>query len=281
MKYGSYYKAYEAHYNGEQCIAKVTDSSNNCFVMLLKQEKDFLQSVCLDHSCIVKFLDTLDKSRSLVLLMERMWISLTEFLNSKQLNDHKESILRDAASGLHYIHEKGIIHCDLTGDSIWLTENMRAKLSDFGRATFSQQNIIRYSPEKLDHMPPEVFEHNCKAHFSNKVDVFSFGCVIIHTFTHERPIPDFDKYVSTSEIGKYIKHSEISRRSVCLKKLKNTYSIKFYDIVLTCLQDNPDCRPTAAVLSSSLEKQITMKVTNTFKLGMLNSYCIFVVNLTS
>ena len=260
-------------------MAKVTDSSKNCFVMLLKQEKDFLQSTCLDHPCIVKFLDTLDKSKSPVLLIERMWISLTEFLNSKQLNDHKESILHDAASGLHYIHEKGIIHCDLSGDSIWLTENMRAKLSDFGRATFSQQNIVRYSPENLDHIPPEVFEHNSKAHYSNKVDVFSFGCVIIHTFTRERPIPDFDKYVEISETGKYIKHSEISRRSVCLQKLKNTYSIKFYDIVLTCLQDNPDQRPTAAVLLSSFEKQITTKVTKTFKSGMLNSYCNFVVNL--
>ena len=277
----SYYEAYEAKYNGEQYMAKMTDPNKYSAVMLLKQEKEFLQAVHLDHSCIAQFLAAFDKPKPL-LLMERMWMNLTGFLdNKKQLDDHKNSILCNAACGLHYIHKKGIIHCDLTADSIWLTENMKAKLSDFGRAIFSEQNIIRYSPENTDHMPPEIFECYSKINYSTKVDVFSFGCVIIHTFTHEHPTPDFDKYVRTSEIGKYIKHSEISRRSVCLKKFKHTInSIKLHDIVLTCLHDSPDHRPTAAALLSSLEEQITLNVTNTFKFGMLNNYN-FLVNLKS
>ena len=252
-------------------MAKVIDPSKYGSAMIFKQEKEFLQVVHLDHPCIVQFLTALDKPKPL-LLMERMWMNLTEFLdNQKQLDDHKNSILCSAACGMQYIHEKNIIHCDLTADSIWLTENMKAKLSDFGRATFSEQNIIRYSPENSDHMPPEIFECYSKINYSTKVDVFSFGCVIIHTFTHERPTPDFDKYVGTSEIGKYIKHSEISRRSVCLRKFKNDInSIKLYNIVITCLHDSPDHRPTAAVLLSSLEGQITLNVTNTFKFGMLN-----------
>ena len=280
MKYGSYYEACEAQCDGEQCMAKMIDSNKNSSVILLKQEKDFLQVFHLDHPCVVKFLSTLDKPKSPVLLMERMWMSLTEFLDNKQLDDHKYSILRDVACGMHYIHEKNIIHCNLTGDSIWLTENLKAKLSDFGQATFSQQSIVRYSPENLDHMPPEVFEHYSKASYSTKVDVFSFGCVIIHTFTHERPVPDFDKYVRTSENGKYIKHSEISRRPVCLAKFKNNVnSIKLHDIVLECLHDNPDYRPTAAMLYSSLEEQITLNVTNTFKCGMLSICHNFIVTL--
>ena len=277
MKHGSYYAVYGAHYNGKQCMAKKTiDSNKYSSVMLLKQEKEFLQAAHLDHPCVVKLLAILDKPNSPELLMERMWMNLTQFLdNKKQSDDHKYSILCDTAHGLNYIHEKGIIHCDLTGDSVWLTENMKAKLSDFGQASVSQQSVVRHSTENLDYLPPEMFEHYSKASFSTKVDVFSFGCVIIHTFTHERPVPDFDKYVRTSKTRKYIRHSEISRRSVCLKNLKNNInSIKLHDIVIMCLQDSPDRRPTAATLFSLLEEQIALNVTNTFKLGMLNNIVI-------
>ena len=121
-------------------------------------------------------------------------------------------------------------------------------------------------------MPPEIiYEPYSKASYSTKVDLFSFGCIIIHTFTQECPIPDFEKYVETSEVGKYKKHSEIERRSVCLKKFRNSCkSVELHDVTLKCLQDNPDNRPTAAVLSSVLEKQPAMSSTvpYSFKFGM-------------
>ena len=40
------------------------------------------------------------------------------------------------------------------------------------------------------------------------------------------------------------------------------------------LQDNPVHKPTAATL---LEEQIALNVPNTFKFGMLNNYCNFIV----
>ena len=238
--------------------------------ILLNKERRFL--LLLKHNpFIVQLLATYGNPQSPVLLMERMWMSLTEFLTNKELQHNKIKILHDAACGLHYIHEKGIIHCDLTTNNIMLTENITAKLADFGQANFCQQNI-KYSTESLDHLPPEMI---CKPYFgtnvSTKVDVFSFGCVIIHTFTQEFPMLDFDKYVETSEVGKYVKHSEVERRSNCLKKFKNeSKSTELYDIVLKCLQDNSDNRPTAATLLPLLDKQMTTDVPNSFKCGMSN-----------
>ena len=119
-------------------------------------------------------------------------------------------------------------------------------------------------------MPQEIFEPYSKANCSTKVDVFSFGCVIIHAFTQQYPTPDLhDKYVETSEVGKYIKHSEADRRSVCLKKFKSSCKdLPLYDSVLKCLQDNPNSRPTAASLCLLLEKQLAKYTPISSKFGM-------------
>ena len=254
-------------YCGKQYIAKKEHSQNNFSKKLMKHEWKLLAH--LNHPHITEQLAMFDKSKStLVLLMEQMWMSLSEFLTNKHSHHDKISILRDAACGLLYIHEKDIVHCDLTADSILLTENLTAKLADFGRATRRQQIFLKYLPENLDHMPPELIEPYSKASLSTKVDVFSFGCVIIHTFIEECPIPDFDKLVETSEVGRYKKHSEVERRSICLKKFKNNCnSTKLHNVVSKCLQDNPDCRPTAATLLSLLKSQLAI-VHNSLKYGM-------------
>ena len=259
--------SYEAQYCGKKCVAKKEDVENNISKKLLKQEGKFLHH--LNHPCVVQHLAMLNDLNPLVLLMEKMSMTLTEFLTSKRSHHVKISILHDTARGLHYIHDKGIIHSDLNGDNILLTENVTAKLADFGRANFCQQHM-KYLPETLHHLPPEIFEPYSRANCSTKVDVFSFGCVIIHTFTQERPIPDLDKYVETSEGGKYKKHSEVERRLVCIKKIKkDVNAIKFYNILLKCLQDNPDHRPTVATLLSLLDKKQAINFANFFKFGML------------
>ena len=254
---------YEAQYCGKQCLARKELPKNDISRTLLKREWQFLAS--LKHPCVVQLLTTPDDAEIPILLVERMWMSLTEFLTNRQSHHDKVKILHDVACGLHYIHSEGVIHCDLTGDNILLTKDITAKLANFGRATFHQQKI-NYLPENLNNMPPEIFEHST-ACCSSKVDVFSFGCVMIHTFTQEPPIPDCDKYVETSKVGVYKKYSEVERRSVCLKKLKTTIiTIKLHDTVLRCLQDGPDCRPTAVTLLSVLARQLTKYAT---KFGML------------
>ena len=266
LQHGAYYLGYEAQYNGKQYIAKKEHAKYKFSKKLLKQERKLL--VHLNHPCIVQQLAVFDSARSPVLLMEKMWMSLSEFITSKQSHHTKfSSILYDTACGLQYIHERGIVHCDLTADNILLTEKVTAKLADFGRAGFCQ-DAIKYLPEVSDHLPPEVLKLYPKSSYSTKMDIFSFGCVVIHTYTQEYPTPDCDQYVKTAEAGKYKHYSEIERRSACLKKFNDKYnSIKLHSMVLKCLQDNPDHRPTATILCSLLEKQLSP---NLFKYGMCN-----------
>ena len=267
LKYGSYYVVHDAQYEGKQCITKLEHSKTVNSKKLLKQERKVL--VTLNHSCIIQLLDKQCNPKSPELFMEKLWISLTDSLASKKIHYDKITILQDVANGLSYIHEKGIIHCNLTGNSILLTDKGRAKISDFGRAFFYQSSFVSSSPvivENLDYMPPEVLIPI--PIYSTKLDTFSFGCVIIYTVTQEPPMPDCDRFVKTSEVGKYKIYSEIDRRSVVLKKLKkDCRGMKLHDIVLKCLQDNPDNRPTAEALYLLLKKQIINATNNFLRYG--------------
>ena len=277
LRHGVYYLGYEAQYNGKHYISKKEHVESKLSKKLIKQERKLL--VYFKHPCIVQQF-AVYSARSPVLLMEKIWMSLSEFITNKQSHHTKLGILYDTACGLQYIHERGIIFCDLTANNIFLTEKVTAKLADFGWASFCQ-DAIKYLPENSDHLPPKVLQLYSKTSYSTKVDIFSFGCVIIHTYTQEHSTPDCDKCVETDEAGKYKYHSEIERRSVCLKKFSNNCnSIKLHTMVLKCLQDNPDYRCTATILYSLLEKQFSP---NVFKCGMctkaysLATYCVTIV----
>ena len=275
LKHGSYYVGYEAQHNGKQYIAKKVDTKNMISKKLLKQERKLL--VYLKHPHVAQQLAVFGCPKSPILLMERMWMSLGEFIVNDQSHHDKISILHDTACGLQYIHEQGIIHCDLTAESILLTEKVTAKLADFGQAFFCRQTMtMKYFSKIPDHLPPEVLKPYPMTSYSTKVDIFSFGCVMIHTFTQEHPTPDLDKYVETSEVGKYRHNSEIERRSVCLKKFTNNCnSQELCNLMLNCLQDDTDYRPTAETLCSLLKKQLIP-----FTYGMCNvAVNVFIIHL--
>ena len=69
-------------------------------------------------------------------------------------------IASDVASGLNFVHSQGVVHRDLKPANIWLTEDGRAKVGDFGialwldrtRLTMDGGAIMRGT---VSYMPPE------------------------------------------------------------------------------------------------------------------------------
>ena len=247
---------YAAQYHGKECAAKIAYSrSDNNLQKSLKEESKLL--VTLRHPCIIQLVGIFFRKNdptSPVILMEKMCLNLMEFLANKRSFQDKLTILHDVACGLCYIHSKNIIHCDLTGNNILLTNNIHARIADFGQAVIydpNSKNSLPTNPGNVHHMPPEASQHN--ATYSTKLDVFSFGCVMIHTITQEFPIPNYDVYVETSNKGSYEKLPEVNRRSVLIEKLKrDPNGAKLCKTVVDCLQDHPDNRPTAEILHSQL-----------------------------
>ena len=84
--------------------------------------------------------------------------------------------------------------CDLNAENILLTPNMKAKISDFGVSCTFEPDPGKYYmkvskiPGNRLCMPPEVWKDGYRL-TGDKLDVFSFGLLILHVCTQKFPKP--------------------------------------------------------------------------------------------
>ncbi|KAM3379787.1 hypothetical protein P3S68_012201 [Capsicum galapagoense] len=100
------------------------------------------------------------------------------------------SIMIDVACALEYLHHGcsfPVIHCDLKPSNVLLNEDMIAHLSDFGISKMlSDDESASYTKTlaTLGYIPPE---HGSEGLVSTKCDVYSYGIVLMETFTRTKP----------------------------------------------------------------------------------------------
>ena len=130
------------------------------------------------------------------LLMELMDDSLTHFLKSspRPIPYHIQvNISHDITLALSFLHSNGIIHRDLSSNNVLLIGNVRAKVSDFGMARLGDQDpqatplTFTMCPGTDAYMPPEAVKD--KPVYTEKIDCFSFGVIIVQTITRQFPKP--------------------------------------------------------------------------------------------
>ena len=141
-----------------------------------------------DNEFIVKFHYSFLEKDSFNILMEFAGNSnLKQFIqNFKKKNKLiEEKIIKDIiiqiCQGLIQIHNSKIIHRDLTPDNIYINENNKIKIGDFGVS--KRLNTIQYAHThtgKLHYNAPEI-EKDEK--YNNKVDIYALGCIIYELFT--------------------------------------------------------------------------------------------------
>lgn len=99
----------------------------------------------------------------------------------------RRTIALDIMRGLEHLHANGVIHSDIKPANILLTENMRAKIADFGSASPYATSIIENQPVRheacsswykpIEHMTIE----NIK--YSYEVDVWAAAIVLLEMET--------------------------------------------------------------------------------------------------
>ena len=84
--------------------------------------------------------------------------------------------------GLNIIHDNKIIHRDLTPDNIFIDDNNKIKIGDFGISkiitTFNKYAKTQIG--KSHYLAPEIDKG---IEYNNKVDIYSLGCIIYELFT--------------------------------------------------------------------------------------------------
>jgi len=273
---GSYGKVREVEFDGKVCASKEVHrwmlelpSPQD----LRRVKNDFLREChiwsMLRHPNVVQFLGiyypTGDEFGPPVMIMEKMQESLTSLVEKHENIPLlvKVSILHDASLGLRYLHgqDPPIVHRDLSPNNILVSPYLEAKITDLGVAKtikMGNSKTMSATPGTAVFMPPEALGD--KPVYDPSLDVFSFGGVMLHITTHQWPNP-----ASWSQIDpktrKPIHLTEVQRRQQYIDAMAGG-NAELKPLVISCLADDPDSRPTATNISEKIKTLKELYITN-------------------
>ena len=148
------------------------------------------------------------------------------------------SLCHDIASALEYIHSREVVHRDLCGENILLScggETPVAKVCDFRMSKLTKndtQSVSLQAFARKGFMPPEATDMESLC-YNSMFDIFSFGALMVQIVRHLPTIKDKNA------------------RNFELKLIQASNPIK--KVIMNCLNENRNDRPSAAHLKRRLE----------------------------
>ena len=177
----------------------------------------------------------------------------------------KLSIIVQVARGIKYLHSLSppAVHCDLSSDNILLGADMVPKINCLNADKFLDGRMLVRVPGTRDFMPPEVLSDE-PVEYGAEVDLFSFGCVMLHTLSHQWPTPS--QPVVTDPVTRQMKaRSEVERRQRYFDVMESEKSFQkiqlgvLISVIKTCLSNLPKDRPTIVSLCGYLDHLYVLK----------------------
>ena len=219
------------------------------------------QSSQLRHPNVVRFLGIYLPLGTRVpsLVMERLSCSLKDMLEQTPVipMGTKLSILYDVSLGVRYLHSRTppIIHRDLSSNNVLLSKGMEGKIGDLGTARLvdpRRQSQMTKAPGTIDFMPPEALAASQNVKYGRELDVFSYGCVMLHTLSHQWPTPS--EPVVTDPVTLEVKGcTEVARRSQYFSRIDRSRLGVLIPLIESCLSNLPKNRTSIVTLCEQLE----------------------------
>ncbi|XP_065700533.1 TRAF2 and NCK-interacting protein kinase isoform X5 [Patagioenas fasciata] len=172
--------------------------------------------------------------------------SVTDLIKNTKGNTLKEEwiayICREILRGLSHLHQHKVIHRDIKGQNVLLTENAEVKLVDFGVSaqldrTVGRRNTFIGTPYW---MAPEVIacDENPDATYDFKSDLWSLGITAIEMAEGAPPLCDMHPMRALFLIP----------RNPAPRLKSKKWSKKFQSFIESCLVKNHSQRPTTEQL---------------------------------
>ncbi|XP_027167138.1 G-type lectin S-receptor-like serine/threonine-protein kinase LECRK3 [Coffea eugenioides] len=233
-------------------------------------EKEFLAEVNTigqtNHKHLVRLLGFCYEKQHRLLVYEYMGNgTLASLLFGKTIPSWKlrTQIATGIARGLVYLHDEcssQMIHCDIKPQNILLDDYYNARISDFGLAKLLQINQSRTLTNirgTRGYVAPEWFRNT---QITSKVDVYSFGVLLLEIICCRRHVEDADIGEGRNAIlTDWAWDCFQERRLDAL--VENDFEVledrmeleKYVKIGIWCIQEDPSPRPTMRKVSHMLE----------------------------
>ncbi|QDU98192.1 serine/threonine-protein kinase [Lignipirellula cremea] len=169
-------------------LAKATEEARRNFVREVRTQAK------LDHPHLVRAYDAGEDGSVNYLVVEYVpGTDLRRLVRSQKKLSMQQaaSIIRQAAQGLQYAHDCGLIHRDVKPGNILVTPEGVAKVSDLGLAGFITEADEDPRAGKIvgtaDYLAPEQIRTPGDITFL--IDIYSLGCTLYYAITGKVPYP--------------------------------------------------------------------------------------------
>ncbi|KAJ7085485.1 kinase-like domain-containing protein [Mycena belliarum] len=127
--------------------------------------------------------------------------TILKYLREHRPHANPDKLILQIAEGLGYLHSKNIVHGDLRGANILVSDDESIRLADFGLSSIceadSTAGILRRSSDRAGSarwFAPELIiptEFGCEQFARTTAsDVYAFGCVCLELHTGKPPFSD-------------------------------------------------------------------------------------------
>ncbi|KFU90146.1 Serine/threonine-protein kinase Nek3, partial [Chaetura pelagica] len=161
--------------------------------------------------------------------------------------------------GVKHIHDKHVLHRDIKSKNVFLTQNGKVKLGDFGSARLLA-HPASYACTYVGtpyYVPPEIWE---SMPYNNKSDIWSLGCILYELCTLKHPFQ-----------ANSWKHLILKICKGSYNPLPSHYSYELHYLIKQMFKRNPRNRPSASTilgrscLTKLIKNCLPSEMTNEFE----------------
>ena len=225
-----------ATYRGRRVAAKFLHRAIASHHNQKQFEKEIRMSARCRHRNLLEFIGAVPDHPAII-LTEIMDTNLRDALADRRATpNHIHPISMDVAQGLLYLHSiqpHPLIHRDVSAPNVLLKADGNgwiAKLSDLGSSQFAHIAQTKV-PGAAIYSAPEVLKEDSALQQTVKIDIYSYGVLLIEMLTREMPTESIDTLV----------------RSV------QSRWPRFVHLITSCTNVDPNKRPTMRQVIDQLD----------------------------